>query len=50
MTDKQVFLLVSTFPLTLMGIALLVPEQRYMGDASQERGKISTRLQVNPKS
>jgi folate/biopterin transporter len=46
MTDKQVFLLVSTFPLTLMGIALLVPEQRYVGDASQERGKISSRLQA----
>jgi len=44
MTDKQVFLLVSTFPLTLMGIAFLVPEKRYISDASHERGKISSRL------
>lgn len=46
MTDKQVFLLVSTFPLTLMGIAFLVPEQKYVGDANEERGKIRGRLQA----
>lgn len=44
MTDKQVFLLVSTFPLTLMGITFLVPEQRHIGDANQDRVKISSRL------
>ena len=44
MTDKQVFLLVSTFPLTLMAIAFLVPEQRFQGDANAERGKISGKL------
>jgi MFS family permease len=45
MTDKQVFMLVSTFPLTLMGIAFLVPEKRYIGDATAERGRIGSRLQ-----
>jgi len=44
MTDKQVFLLVGTFPLTLMAVAFLVPEKRYSADASHERGKIGSRL------
>ena len=43
MTDKQVFLLVGTFPLTLMAVAFLVPEKKYESN-SQENGKIGARM------
>eukprot|EP00286_Rhodomonas_abbreviata_P023237 CAMPEP_0181301162 /NCGR_PEP_ID=MMETSP1101-20121128/7274_1 /TAXON_ID=46948 /ORGANISM="Rhodomonas abbreviata, Strain Caron Lab Isolate" /LENGTH=483 /DNA_ID=CAMNT_0023406443 /DNA_START=301 /DNA_END=1752 /DNA_ORIENTATION=- len=45
MSDQQVFLLVASFPLSLIVIAFVVPEHRYYGDALAERSKIGERLQ-----
>eukprot|EP00287_Rhodomonas_sp_CCMP768_P011516 CAMPEP_0196732578 /NCGR_PEP_ID=MMETSP1091-20130531/11949_1 /TAXON_ID=302021 /ORGANISM="Rhodomonas sp., Strain CCMP768" /LENGTH=427 /DNA_ID=CAMNT_0042075873 /DNA_START=1 /DNA_END=1284 /DNA_ORIENTATION=+ len=46
MSDQQVFLLVASFPLSLIVIAFVVPEQRFHGDELAERAQISTRLQA----
>ena len=44
MSDRQVFLLVSTFPLSLILIAYIVPETRFFGDARSERSQTSDKL------
>uniref|UniRef100_A0A7S0E9A5 Major facilitator superfamily (MFS) profile domain-containing protein n=1 Tax=Hanusia phi TaxID=3032 RepID=A0A7S0E9A5_9CRYP len=45
MSDRQVFLLVASFPLSLVVIALIVPEERYHGNHLKERSELSNKLQ-----
>lgn len=44
MTDRQVFLLVSTFPLSLIAIAYIVPELPFVGDVGSERAQMGQKL------